>query len=73
MVGALFHPPKSSSAAIVVSAGFVLFADEPQPLSIAFVVEVFDGAGADSGAPHTSDEPQASIPEKPDETTGGGG
>jgi hypothetical protein len=72
IAGALFQPPKSSSAVIVVSFGFVLFVFEPHPPSIGsgfIVVGAIVEAGSE--APHTFDEPQASSPdpklENPDE------
>src|ERR1700761_495688 len=63
--GALFQPPKSSSAAIVVSAGLVLLVVEPQALSRGGMVEggATDVDAAGSGAPQTSDDPQGSKPD----------
>jgi hypothetical protein len=60
----------------VVSAGLVLFEAEPHPLSIAgiFGAVVVAGAGADSGAFQTSEDPHGSIlPEGVTALTGAGG
>jgi hypothetical protein len=75
---ALSQPPKSSSRAMVVSAGFVLFEAAPHPpssplglLADVAVGTATDAAGAGAGAVvvvfsdvvQMSDEPQGSAPE----------
>jgi hypothetical protein len=69
VVGAEFQPPKSSSPAMMVSAGFVLLALEAQPLSRDATLDAMEdftvvgarGAAVASGAPHISEEPHGSI------------